>query len=246
MDQSGQRPGNGSDERVGEQSASNGDNLTATGGGGATEVASRKPWLQRYAFSLVLFALCLALGTYLLVGQRDKGSDLPVLDVGGEFSLPDLDGNEVTLSGTNGKVRLMYFFFANCPDVCPPTTFVLSQVQDQLQQEGLFGSEVQFLSITFDPERDTPEVLKEYAERFEADPDGWEFLRGEEAATADLAKQFGSMVFKQDGEFGHANYIILIDKQGRVRDLINGNDFVDLGDGKLDPAEITAKIKSLL
>jgi len=110
----------------------------------------------------------------------------------------------------------------------------------------LFGKDVQFLSVTIDPERDTPELLRKYAEQFEADPEGWKFLRGDEKETADLARKYQILVQKDnDGNFGHMNLIVLLDKKGQIRDWISANDFIDMeGTGeRLSPSEITKKIK---
>jgi len=156
-------------------------------------IKTQKPWIQRYGFSLIVLALCLVMG-YFILQQQNKEDELPVQGKGAEFSYTDMNGETVTLSGTNGKARLLYFFFANCPDVCPPTTFVMSQVQDQLKEEGIFGKDVEFLSVTIDPERDTPELLKDYSERFDADPAGWKFLRGDEEATKKLAREYQILV----------------------------------------------------
>ncbi len=210
----------------------------------------QKPWLQRYGFSLIVLALCVVMG-YFILQQQNKKDELAVFGQGEEFSYTDMNGENVSLSGTNGKVRLLYFFFANCPDVCPPTTFVMSQVQDELKEEGLFGKEVQFLSVTIDPERDTPELLRDYAKRFDADPEGWKFLRGDEKETAALAEKYNILVQKdKDGNFGHMNLIVLLDKKGQIRDWISANDFIDLEAGFnsdiLSPSEMTKKIKSIL
>ncbi|TVX98726.1 SCO family protein [Cohnella terricola] len=205
-------------------------------------------FLKRYGFSLIVLCLCLVMGYFILQQQNNKDS-LPVQGQGAEFSYLDTNGENVTLSGTNGKARLLYFFFANCPDVCPPTTFLMSQVQDELKEEGLFGSQVEFLSVTIDPTRDTPEALKEYAKRFDADPNGWKFLHGDEQETADLAKAYQIYVAKDDdGNFGHMNLIVLLDKKGQIRDWISANDYIDLGEGdkKLSPSDMVKKIKSVL
>lgn len=205
-----------------------------------------RSFVQRYAFPLLVLALCLGMGAYLLWSQTKK-PELPVLGQGAEFSYADMNGDTVTLSGTNGKVRLLYFFFANCPDVCPPTTFLMSQVQDELKEDGVFGDEVQFLSVTIDPERDTPEVLKEYAGRFDADPAGWKFLRGDQKATDELATKYMTDVGEdKDGNFYHMNLIILLDQDGQIRDLISANDYIEQGPDSLKPSDITKQIKSLL
>ena len=209
----------------------------------------QRSWLGRYGFSLVVLLLCLVMG-YFILQQQNKKDELPVHGQGTEFSYTDMNGETVSLSGTNGKARLLYFFFANCPDVCPPTTFVMSQVQDELKEEGIFGKDVQFLSVTIDPERDTPELLQDYAKRFEADPEGWKFLRGDEQETADLARKYQILVQKDnEGNFGHMNLIVLLDKKGQIRDWISANDYIDLeatGEEKLSPSDMAKKIKSIL
>lgn len=208
----------------------------------------QRSWVRRYGYSLIMLAICMAMGAYILM--RDNNADeLLNQGPGTEFSYTDITGNEVSLSNTNGKARLLYFFFANCPDVCPPTTFVMSQVQDELKEDGLFGDEVQFLSVSIDPTRDTPEVLKKYSERFDADPNGWKFLRGDEQETAELARKYQILVNKdKDGNFGHMNLIVLLDKDGNIRDWISANDYIELGDGqeKLTPSDMANLIKSVL
>ncbi|WP_239618690.1 SCO family protein [Cohnella mopanensis] len=203
-------------------------------------------WLKRYGFSLLVLGLCIVLGYFILM-QQNKKDELPMQGQGEEFSYTDMNGENVTLSGTNGKARLLYFFFANCPDVCPPTTFLMSQVQDELIEDGVFGDKVEFLSVTIDPTRDTPEVLKDYAKRFAADPKGWKFLRGDEQETADLARKYQILVTKDaEGNFGHMNLIVLLDKNGQIRDWISANDYIEEGADNLSPSDMAKKIKSLL
>ncbi len=190
------------------------------------------------------------MGYYIIMQQNKSEADetMPAQGLGAEFSFADSDGNTVTLSGTNGKTRLLYFFFASCPDVCPPTTALMSKVQDELKADGVFGSEVEFLSVTIDPDNDTPEVLKEYAERFDADPSGWKFLRGDDQKeTAALARKYQIDAGKnEDGSFYHMNLIVLLDKEGQMRDWISLNDYMDQGEDNLTPADMAKKIKSLL
>ncbi|MCD9023925.1 SCO family protein [Cohnella silvisoli] len=212
----------------------------------AAQNKPQRSWLRRYGFSLFVLALCLVMGYYIYM-QQNKKDELPVQGKGAEFSYTDSDGANVTLSGTNGKARLLYFFFATCPDVCPPTTFLMSQVQDVLKKDGVFGDEVEFLSVTIDPTHDTPEVLKEYAKRFNADPSGWKFLRGDEKETAALARKYEILVTKDDqGNFGHMNLIVLLDKDGQIRDWISLNDYLEQGDKNLTAKDMAKKIESLL
>lgn len=172
---------------------------------------------QRHWFSVAAAVLAL-----LVVGvfgyQYWQKSQIPVVKQMNDFTLDNIDGSTFTLSETNGKVRLVEFIFTHCPDICPATTFNMAKMQEQLKAKGLFGDKVAFVTITFDPERDTPEVLKAYADKFGADLRGWYFLRGDQAAVEKVTKDFGIAVLKQpDGSFAHTARMFLVDKDGNMR-----------------------------
>ena len=135
--------------------------------------------------------------------------------------MENIDGKTVSLEDTNGKVRLFYFFFTNCPDVCPVTTFRMSQVQDLLIDKGIFGKDVSFISMSFDPERDTLEAMKAFGDKFHADYSGWYFLRGDQQKTMDLAMNSFKILVDQDptGNFIHMDLIGLVDREGNLRDI---------------------------
>lgn len=184
-------------------------------------------FVKKHSFKIAVLALCLAMGIYLFITNSTKADEsMPVLKAAPAFELSDLDGNQVTLDSTNGKARLVYFYFANCPDVCPPTTYLLSETQDLLEKEGILGKTAELISITFDPVRDTPEVIRAFAERNFAEFNGWQFLRGDEAATIQLAQDFGVGVKKDEANqsYIHFNTITLVDKEGQIRKWINGSD----------------------
>ncbi|MGB8954478.1 MAG: SCO family protein, partial [Tumebacillaceae bacterium] len=133
-----------------------------------------------------------------------SGSSLPVLSAAPTYTLENLDGKKVTSDDFKGKVRLVEFMYTNCPDICPMTTANMVQLQKMLKEEDMFGKDVQFVSVTFDPKRDTPDVLKAYQETMGIDSSGWTFLRGDEQEVAKLMEQFGAYVEKQpDGSFAH-------------------------------------------
>nr|WP_246427441.1 SCO family protein [Paenibacillus phyllosphaerae] len=145
-----------------------------------------------------------------------------------EFTLSDLDGNPVKLSDSNGKARVVYFYYANCPDVCPPTTFLMSELQNELKADGTFGKDVEFISITFDPVRDTPDAIRSFIDKIpnEIDQTGWKFLRGDdEQATAKLMTDFGMMVVKdpETGLYSHSDLITFIDRDGNIRKYVRGS-----------------------
>ena len=147
---------------------------------------------------------------------HEEEQRLPTLGAAPEFALTSQDGAEVTLASLRGKVVAVTFIYTSCPDVCPMLTDKLARVQDELGSD--FGGKVAFVSITADPERDTPEVLKGYAEAFDANLAGWSFLTGEPAAVLDVAHRYGVAVVKAaDGGVDHTLLTTLIDRQGTMR-----------------------------
>lgn len=167
----------------------------------------------------LLAALCF-LG--VLLGCSEKrpafvNTDITGLDYAKGFSLKDHNGKPVTLESYKGKVVVMFFGFTQCPDVCPTTMAEMSAVMKEL---GPQADEVQVLFVTLDPERDTPELLKQYVPAFDARFTG---LYGTPAEIDQTAKEFKVFHQKVPGK-DPANYTIdhtagsyVFDKQGKVR-----------------------------
>lgn len=202
-------------------------------------------FVKRYRFAFAVGALVLLMAGYLLYTRLDLGGGkLPVLKESiPDFTLTDLDGEPHAFSDSDGKVRLVYFFFATCPDVCPITTRDMVDVQNELKKRGVFGSKVEFFWISVDPYRDTPEVLERFADGYKADRSGWHFLRGEAEKVAAIGKSFGLMVINPDPDhIVHANIIALVDQAGRLRKYIDGG----REDRPLDPEAVVKDILKLL
>ncbi|MED1953143.1 SCO family protein [Brevibacillus centrosporus] len=173
--------------------------------------------LQRHWFTVLAGVLILAIVGVFGYNYMTK-EQIPVMKALNDFSLDNINGSTYTFSEGKGKVRLVEFMFTNCPDICPATTYNMSKLQDQLKEKGLFGDKVEFVSITFDPDFDTPEVLQAYAEKFKADQTGWKFLRGDAQAIEKVTKDFGIAVMKQpDGSFAHTARMFLVDEDGNMR-----------------------------
>ncbi|OXM87355.1 SCO family protein [Paenibacillus rigui] len=167
------------------------------------------------------------IGTFAYMLMKGKEEKLGVIRKTPDFKLENLDGKQVGSAELAGKVKLVYFFYSTCPDVCPPTTYTLSKIQDQLVKKGGFGDKTAIVSISFDPTKDTTAQLKEFSSRYHPDYKGWYFLRANEEKTVlDLAQQFGLMVIKdpQGGTFTHQNFILLVDKKGDMRSYYDGSD----------------------
>lgn len=197
-------------------------------------------FVRRHAFKIAVLALCAAMAGYLL-WERNASANLPVIKQAPDYKLAAVGGGEETLSDTDGKVRLYYFFFTNCPDVCPITTALMSDVQDELKARGEFGSRVTFHWITMDPERDTLEAMEAFADGYSADLAGWSFLRGGAEETVELAKQFGLLVNNAGGpeSLVHADKLVLVDAKGQIRKYIAGS-------GEQPKEEILADIAAAL
>jgi protein SCO1/2 len=179
--------------------------------------AGKPHFWRRHWFALLAGVIGVAAaGTLLFAYWQSK--QIPVIKRMDDFTLEKVDGTPFHLRDTDGKVRLVSFIFTHCPDVCPATTFYMARMQDELKAKGLYGKDVVFLTITFDPERDTPEVLQKYAEQFHADQSGWYFLRGDTAAVAQVTKAFGIGVLKQpDGSYLHTMRTFVLDKERNLR-----------------------------
>lgn len=189
--------------------------------------------IAKHWFTAALVLLILAVAIWIWQ-PWPKGTKLEMLGEAPDFSLESAEGRQVTLAESTGKVRLVYFFFSHCPDICIPTTAMLSKLQEELKDRGLFGTEVVLHSISFDPERDTRERLDRFAKGYQADFAGWHFLRGEEQAVIDLARQYGvSVVNLNNGDFMHQNYFILVDKDGQKRKYYDANDMETVVSGAL-------------
>ncbi len=186
-------------------------------------------FIEKHGFKLAVILILLVsipwFAYRLFIQTPTLDERLTVIKKAPDFELTNNQGETVNMNELNGKVRLIYFFFSSCQDVCLPTSFFLSKVQDSLLDKGLQGEDAVILSITIDPTRDTPEVLQAYADQFQADSASWMFLRGSEDQVKQLAEEYGIMVIKQqDGEFTHTNSILLVDREGNLRNYYNASD----------------------
>ncbi|WP_019534457.1 SCO family protein [Paenibacillus ginsengihumi] len=186
--------------------------------------------MKNNGFKWVIIVLLLGMIGYLAyMLLQEPGREIGVLKKAPDFTLEDLNGNQVSLADTAGKAKLVYFYYSTCPDVCLPTTYTLSKIQDKLKEKGVFGSDTAIVSITFDPTKDTRERLQEFSKMNNADLSGWYFLRNpdnDEAAAMQLATDYGILVVKdpQGDTFTHTNYILLVDGKGNIRTYYLGDD----------------------
>lgn len=145
----------------------------------------------------------------------------------------------------NGSIFMMSFIYTHCPYVCPMTTRNLRELQDSLSTHGIKG--VKFVSLTYDPNRDTPSVLKKYAEVRGIRSDDWDFLTGSRTSIdsvlgrVKIKYEFVDSSHAKTGKLvyfiRHPDECVLVDGKGRVRGIYTGS--------KMNFAEIIADIKTL-
>jgi protein SCO1/2 len=132
------------------------------------------------------------------------------------LALVDQAGQPLALSDLRGKVVLLTFIYSSCSDVCPLITVAMAAIQHRLteaERERIF-----FLSVTTEPEVDTPEVLRAYAHRHNADLTSWAFLTGSLPAVQDVWRSYGLSVKRRaEGGVDHPGWTLLLDREGMVR-----------------------------
>ena len=162
---------------------------------------------------------------------------LPKIAPAPGFTLTSQDGAQISLASLRGKVVAVTFIFTRCADACPVLTPMMSLVQDRLGDD--FGSKVAFASITVDPERDTPDLLKLYAQMHGADVAGWSFLTGPPALIVDLTRRYGVFASKNaKGDIDHSFLTSIVDQRGILRVQYIGVRF--------DPEEFRRDLVSLM
>ena len=131
------------------------------------------------------------------------------------FRLVNQGGQPFGSAQLVGKVWIADFIFTTCPGPCPMISTRMSELQKPLE-----NTDVHLVSFTVDPEKDTPEVLRGYAEKLHAQPKRWDFLTGPKAAIYDLSRngfKLAASDSEEDGIPVHSTRMILVDRHGEIR-----------------------------
>lgn len=149
-------------------------------------------------------------------------SRLPVIEPAPEFALTDHNGKPLAFKDFKGQVFLLSFIFTTCNGTCPATTHRMARVQEELQKRDLFKQGVRLVSISLDPARDTPEVLRGYMRLYDLDGKTWSFLTGPRADVAKVHAAWGMWAKPAaNGQLDHPSRVYLVDRQGRIREIYN-------------------------
>jgi protein SCO1/2 len=185
---------------------------------------------------LVALAATFCIGTGIS-HAAGTSSGLPRIGAAPDFTLTNQDGTRLALSDLRGKVVAVTFIYTGCADTCPLLTAKMAALQNRIGAE--FASKIVFLSVSVDPERDTPEVLKRYAQAHGANLAGWHFLTGTPAEIREVARRYGIYYKKQPrSDIDHTFLTSVVDQRGTLRVQYLGVRF--------DPDELLRDLRSLL
>ena len=175
--------------------------------------------------SISILAGCLIIFLFIMLpvflSMKDKKDESIAAFKGSDFSLKDMNNKIITQESFNGPLTAIFFGFTNCPDVCPMTLNKMDIVLDKLKNKK--NLKVFFISV--DPERDTPEVVKNYLSNFDNNFIG---ITGEAEKIFLLYQSWGIMskkVFSENGEYNidHSSPVILL-KNGKYVATISHRD----------------------
>ena len=171
-------------------------------------------------------ALCLVLAFGLAACENEPDAIDDLNDA--SFELVNHEGETVVVpDDLKGNVVVMGYIYTSCPDYCQLLMANMRNAYEELDAP----DNVQFVSVSFDPERDTPEVMNDYREAYRADGAEWEFLTGDPETIDAFMDRMNihyeiSDTLDSDPEnylINHTDAITLIDNEGRVRDYMNGS-----------------------
>jgi protein SCO1/2 len=138
-----------------------------------------------------------------------------------DFTFTERSGQTMGRADLAGKVWIADFFYTTCPGPCPMLSSRLSAMQEKLGDR----KDVRLVSISLDPEKDKPEVLQQYAERFKAGPN-WLFFTGDKATTYALVQTGFKLAIAEERNnpepITHSTKLVLVDREGWVRGVYEG------------------------
>tara|TARA_B100000686_G_scaffold62589_1_gene67240 strand:+ start:79 stop:663 length:585 start_codon:yes stop_codon:yes gene_type:complete len=179
--------------------------------------------------SITILTGCLVIFFFIMLpiilSVQDSKEEYVASIKGSSFSLKDVNNNNITEKSFEGPATALFFGFTNCPDVCPMTLNKLTLILDELKKE---KKELKVFFISIDPERDTPEVMKNYLSSFENKIVG---ITGKSEKIFILSKSWGiksQKIFSDNGSYtvDHSSPIILL-KNGKYTNRITHHDNIE-------------------
>jgi len=158
----------------------------------------------------------------LLSAADPPQSRLAVIRPASDFKLIDAQEKPITLRQFRGKAVLVAFFFTTCNGTCPATTARLAKIQEAIAKHADSKDCVQILSVTLDPERDTPEKLRGYQRLYDVDERNWSFVTGTKPDIHRTLDAWGIWAKPAaNGQLDHPSRVYLVDPKGSIREIYN-------------------------
>lgn len=193
-------------------------------------IPARPDMLAMRPVALIVVAAALALGVLACQPQ-------PQLDVFGElprFQLTDQTGASFSSQSLAGRVTLLDFVYTHCTDACPLLSATFQDAQRKIADDKQLASNVMLVSLSVDPQHDTPPVLAEYGQRFKADVQDWKMLTGDWDRVYDVLtglkiatrppRPADNAPAPGGSELTHTTRVVLIDQRLQVRAYLEGQD----------------------
>lgn len=191
-----------------------------------------------YIYVLV-FMIFMGVGASWVIEKANASHEIPIIKKVPNFNFTNQNGETFSQNQLKNKITVLDFFFTNCPGPCPIMTYNMKSLYDDFSN----SYDVQFVSITVDPENDNTIVLKNYAEINGINDQRWHLLTSELSAIKSL-KRDGFMLFADELPQGHAIKFILIDDHGNIRKYFDGTDEASLSILKKDISHLVKNIQS--
>lgn len=181
-------------------------------------MVTKKQWFNAVVYGIIAILLIAVIGVIVYMFRAGSQS-LPEGGQAPNFTAMNLKGQPVSLNQSNGKIRIVTWYYTHCTDECPLTMYRLEQLQSKLKQQGKFGNDVVLIAMTLDPKNDTRPVIAKYSSHYHADHSGWYFLRANPTKTTQILKSYGiqEKQLPDTESIEHTLKTELIDQNGNIR-----------------------------
>ena len=197
---------------------------------------STLPWLVMGAIIIGIagFTLWSTFNTNSEPVQKHVSLSVP------DFTLTNQQAESFGLTDLVGKIWIANFIFTNCPTICPKMTQKMAELQSEFENEPVY-----FVSFTVDPDRDTTEVLSEYAKRYAADDKRWHFLTGDKELIYQIANEGFKLAASPHGNgFPHSSKFALVRPDGKVHGYYDSQYYISQSKATLK--QLSSDVRTLL
>ena len=188
---------------------------------------------------LLVFIVFMGIGASWVIEKANASHEIPIIKKVPNFNFINQNGETFSHNQLKNKITVLDFFFTNCPGPCPIMTYNMKSLYNDFSS----SDDVQFVSITVDPENDNIKVLKNYADINGINDQRWQLLTSELSKIKSL-KRDGFMLFADELPQGHAIKFILIDEHGNIRKYFDGTDEGSLTILKKDISNLVKSIQN--